>query len=121
MVGTRAVSDGLAGIEPLVADALGLVQTFLLGMDWNCPGRGLWWESSDFRQTLDAITQIHGNERIRDLITPSGTLIGTLTSVFSRLIGKDDWEHVASTYTEVQKCRGMLAQLRSNVGMSTSS
>ena len=70
LVGTRAVSDALAGIEPLVADALGLVQTFLLGMDWNSPQRNLPWESSSFGSILEVVAGIHGNEHTRDLVTP---------------------------------------------------
>ena len=119
LVGTRAVSNGLAGIEPLVADALGLVQTFLLGMDWNSPGRDLGDESWLYRESLEAIAQIHGNEHTRHLITP--TLVGTLTSMFSRLIGEDDWEHTASTEWDVWQCRDVLVQLRSTVGISSSS
>ena len=71
LVETRAVSNGLAGIEPLVADALALVQTFLLGVDWNAPERNLEGESSSFGSILEVVARIHVNEQTRDLINPS--------------------------------------------------
>ena len=70
LVGTHVVSNGLAGIEPLVADALCLVQKFLRGMDWNTPERKLERESSSFGRILEVVSRIHVNEQTRILITP---------------------------------------------------
>ena len=116
-----AVSGALAGVDPLAAarDALVSIHTFLLGMDWNSPERDLSLEGWYYRDILESIVKIHGNEHTRVLITP--TLVGALTNAFSCLIGEDDWEHTVSTDVDVKKCRDMLVNLRSTVRISGSS
>ena len=71
LVGKRPVSNRLADIEPLVADVLGLVQTFLLGIVWNTPERNLHGESSSLTSIIEEVARIRSNGHTQDPITPA--------------------------------------------------
>ena len=112
MLHEQPVSNMLADIKPFINDALGFVQKYL-EMNWNIPhDRHPLEESVCYRRILEAITKLHNDEHIRDLITP--TFVRTLTSSFSRLIDDDDWENTVSRDVDVPRCRDMLVKLRSS-------
>ena len=56
-----AISNALVSEEPTSAalDALGSVEKFLLGIDWNIPKRSLMDENFSFGRILEEVVQIH--------------------------------------------------------------
>lgn len=111
--------EAFADVRSLAADALRSVQQLLLEMDWNSPERNLGLESLTYSIILDTIGEIHQYASTRDLITPR--LIETLAIAFSRLTGEDDWKKIVSGEDDssVQRCKGALAGLLSDVGLES--
>ena len=97
-----------------MADILASVDKFLRGMDWTSPERNIQGESVPYRWILGYIAQFYRNEHSQDLITPP--LVGTLTSVFSRLTEVDNWEDIRLVYPllNLWECRDILVHRRAD-------
>ena len=61
-----ANTERSSGIRKVLTDVLGLLQKFLLQMDWNSPGRNLGGERVSYGQILEGIDQLRGDKYIYD-------------------------------------------------------
>lgn len=62
--------NGIADIQPFVADTFVSVEKFLLGIDWKTAKRDMNAEGYSFGKILEEVEQIHGNEYTGDLMHP---------------------------------------------------
>ena len=97
----------------MVTGSLGLVRTFLVGINWDSSERDgpegvCYWS----RRILEDIGKIYGNEQIRDFDLIAPDFFESCYSEFSRIIESNNWKDtIRAGFDERKKCEDLLAEM----------